>query len=111
MVVAWLVPRETAAVSELFLCTPTMYQFTVSLYLKPDTSDARVSRCNMSSALLTEWSDLFFFFFLMLLGEHRGGTDTEVRAQKVDPGEEHSPASPVRTRTRDLSITSPSLYH
>ena len=30
-------------------------------------------------------------------------------AQKVDPGEENSPAAPVGTRTRDLLITSPAL--
>ena len=30
-------------------------------------------------------------------------------AQKVDPGEENSPVAPVGTRTRDLSITSPTL--
>ena len=30
-------------------------------------------------------------------------------AQKVDPGEENSPAAPAGTRTRDLSITSPAL--
>ena len=30
-------------------------------------------------------------------------------AQKVDHGEENSPAAPAGTRTRDLSITSPTL--
>ena len=35
-----------------------------------------------------------------------GGTDTEIRAQKADPGEENSPAG---TRTCDLSITGPAL--
>ena len=30
-------------------------------------------------------------------------------AQKVDPGEENSPAVPAGIRTRDLSITSPAL--
>ena len=30
-------------------------------------------------------------------------------AQKVDPGEENSPAAPAEIRTRDLSITSPAL--
>ena len=30
-------------------------------------------------------------------------------AQKVDHGEENSPAAPARIRTRDLSITSPAL--
>ena len=40
----------------------------------------------------------------------RDGTDTEKEsAQKVDPGEENSPAAPAGIRTRDLSITSPAL--
>ena len=30
-------------------------------------------------------------------------------AQKVDPGEENSPAAPAGIRTRELSITSPAL--
>ena len=30
-------------------------------------------------------------------------------AEKVDPGEENSPAAPAGTRTGDLSITSPAL--
>ena len=30
-------------------------------------------------------------------------------AQKVDPGEENTPAAPAGIRTRDLSITSPAL--
>ena len=33
----------------------------------------------------------------------------EESAQKVDPGEENSPAVPAGIRTRDLSITSPAL--
>ena len=32
-------------------------------------------------------------------------------AQKVDPGEENSPAAPAGTRTRDLSIRNPVFYH
>ena len=32
-------------------------------------------------------------------------------AQKVDPGKENPRAVSTRTRTRDLSTTSPSLYH
>ena len=31
-------------------------------------------------------------------------------SKKVNPGEEHSPAAPAGTRTRNLSITSPVLY-
>ena len=36
----------------------------------------------------------------------RGGNGS---AQKVDPGEENSPAAPAGIRTRDLSITSTAL--
>ena len=40
-----------------------------------------------------------------------GGTDTEYEsAHKLDYGEENSPAAPAGIRTRNLSITSPTLY-
>ena len=35
--------------------------------------------------------------------------DTEIRAQKVDPGEENSPTASAGIQTCDLSITSPAL--
>ena len=34
----------------------------------------------------------------------RGGTNTEIKAQKVEPGEENAPAG---TQTQDFSIMSP----
>ena len=40
-----------------------------------------------------------------------GGTDTEYEsAQKVNSGEENSPAAPARIQTGNLSIMSPALY-
>ena len=33
-----------------------------------------------------------------------GGTDTKIRAQKKDHGEENSPTAPAGTRTHDLSV-------
>ena len=40
----------------------------------------------------------------------QGGTETEIRVCTDGcPGEENSPAPPAGTRTRDLSIMSPSL--
>ena len=36
----------------------------------------------------------------------QGGTDNEIRAQKVDPGEENSPTAPTGTLTQALLITS-----
>ena len=35
--------------------------------------------------------------------------DTEIRAQKVDTGEENSPTAPAGTQTHDLSIMSLAL--
>ena len=47
----------------------------------------------------------------VLLRSHTGGTDTEIRVEKVDPGEKKSsPGVPAGTRTRDLSITNPLSY-
>jgi len=40
---------------------------------------------------------------------HRAGTDTKIKVQNVDPGEETSPAAPARTQTCNLSITSLAL--
>ena len=49
--------------------------------------------------------------FYVLLRKHGVGTDIEEEsAQKVNSGEENSPAAPAGTRTRNLSITSPALY-
>ena len=49
----------------------------------------------------------------LLLRKHGGETDTKigVSTKKVDRGKDKSPAVPDGTQTRDLSITSPSLYH
>ena len=60
--------------------------------------------CNLSPALLVEWPGSFMCYC--------GNTGVEripkqESVQKVDPGEEYSPAAPAGTRTRDLSITSP----
>ena len=40
---------------------------------------------------------------------YRNKSQHRKSAQKVDPGEENSPAVPAGIRTRDLSITSPAL--
>ena len=50
----------------------------------------------------------------MQLTEVTGGGGSEYQnkshsAQKVDPGEEISPAAPAGIQSRDLSITSPAL--
>ena len=65
-----------------------------------------VFNSNLPPALLAEWPGFFTCYC--------GNTGLEripkwESAQKVDPGEENSPAVPAGIRTRDLSITSPAL--
>ena len=51
-------------------------------------------------------------FYVLLSVVARGverGLPKSESAQKVDPGEENSPAAPAGIRTRDFSITSPAL--
>ena len=62
--------------------------------------------CNLSPALLAEWPGSFTCYC--------GNTGVEripklESAQKVDPGEENSPAAPTGIWTRDLSVTSQAL--
>ena len=67
--------------------------------------DACVFSCNLPPALWqNDWDPL------RAAAITRVGTDTEQEsARKVNFGKEHSPAAPAGTRTRDLSITSPTL--
>ena len=61
---------------------------------------------NEPSALWAEWPGFFTCY-----GSNTGvkRIPTQESAQKVNPGEENSPAAPAGTRTRDLPITSPAL--
>ena len=100
----WLVPHETAAIStrSVYTIQPRI----TSLHAKPHTSGACVVSCNLSPALLADWPGSFTCYF--------GNTGVEripkkESAQKVDLGEENSPATPAWIRTRDLSITGPTL--
>ena len=47
-------------------------------------------------------------FYVLLRNTGVGWDRYRKEAQKVDPGEENSPAAPAVTRTRDLSITTDS---
>ena len=65
-----------------------------------------LSSCNLPPALLAEWPGSFTCYC--------GNTGVEriptlESAQKVDPGEENSPAAPTGIWTRDLSVTGPAL--
>ena len=64
--------------------------------------------CNLPPALLPERPGSYLSRAAAVTREWSGYRNKE-SAQKVDPGEENSPAAPAGTRTRDLSITSPTL--
>ena len=102
---AWLVPRETAAISARSIYT--IQPCTMSLHAKPHTQGACVFSCNLPPAPLVEWPGSFTCYC--------GNTGVEripkqESAQKIDPGEENSPAAPAGIRTRDLLVTSPALF-
>ena len=85
----------------------TMHQFTVSLHSKPHTQGACVFNCNLPPALLAEWLGPFTCYCGNMGVEWT--MKQRVCKQKVDNGEENSPAAPARTWTHDLSIRN--LFH
>ena len=101
---AWLVPHETAAVSAQVLCTP--YNHAPCHFMQSHIR--KVHACLAVTCHLHFWQngqDL-----LRATAVTRGWNGYRNKsAQKVDPGEENSPAAPAGIRTRDLSITSPAL--
>ena len=77
LVVTWLVPHETAAVSA---CSAyTIQPCTMSCHFMQ-------SYIRRVAEHLEEWPGSFTYWGVM---------DTEIRAQKVDPGEENSPTAPA----------------
>ena len=109
LVVTWLVPRQNAAVSAHVLCTSYNHApaYSVTLF----GAIYRVHVCLAVTCHLHFWlndRDL-----LRATAVTRGWGVERVpkqeSAQKVDPGQENYPAASARTRTRDLSITSPAL--
>ena len=72
--------------------------------------------CSAVTCPLHFWQndrDLFSFYCGKTGMERKVKKEKEKKkkesAQKLYPGEEHSPAAPAGTRTRDLSIKSPAL--
>ena len=105
LVVTWLVPRETAAVSALSLYA--MQPCTMSSHLMQN----RVRRVHAGFAVnchLHFWQNDRDLLRTTAVTRGWNGYRNE-SAQKGDPGEENSPAAPARIRTRDLLITSPAL--
>ena len=101
--VAWLVPHETSAVSAQVLCTP--YSHGPCHFMQSHIR--KVYACLAVTCHLHFWQN--DRDPVRATAVTRGWTDTEVIAQKVDPGKEKFPPAPAGIRTRDLSITSPAL--
>ena len=129
LIVTWQVPRKTAAISARSVYTIQPYNHApchVTSLMQSHIRKVRACQfsCNLPPALLVEW-------LASLCAVYCGNTRVEriqkerkkerknktkqanqlkqQSAQKVDTGEENSPAAPAGTRTRDLSITSPGL--
>ena len=96
-------PHETAAISAQVLCTP--YNHAPCHFMQSNIHKVHV--CLAVTCHLHFWQN--DRNLLRATAVTRGGTDTEESAQKVDPGEENSPATPAGIQTRDLSITSLAL--
>ena len=99
-VLVWLVPHETAAISAQVLCTPYNH-----------------APCHfMQSHILKVYACLAVTCHLYFQQNDRDLLCATAEwipklesAQKVDLGEENSPATPAGIRTRKLSVTSPAL--
>ena len=65
LVVAWLVSRETAAISAQVLCTPFNHApvYSVTSFKATQVSGACVFNCNLPAALLAEWSGSFTYYY------------------------------------------------
>ena len=106
LVVTWLVPRETAAVSARSVYT---------------TQPCTMSRHSMRGRIRSVHTCLAVTCHLDFLQNRRdllraaavtlgwNGYKNKSQHKQIDPREENYPAAPVGTRTRDLSITSPAL--
>ena len=83
---------------------PSQRKFCVhTTHSKPHTLDACVFSCNLPPALLAEWSGAFTCCCSIEGVEQLLEWDS---AQKVDPGEDNSPAAPSGTWTWDLLLMS-----
>ena len=106
LLVTWLVPRETAAVS-----TRSVYT------IRPCTLSRHFMQSHICGMHVSLAVTCHLHFgqsdrdLLRATAVRRGwnGYRNNKSAQKVAPGEENYPAAPAGIRTRDLSITSPAL--
>ena len=104
LVVTWLVPRETAAIS-----TQSVYTIQPCSMSRHFTQSQlrRVHACLAVTCHLHFWQN--DRECLRATAVTRCWKGYRIRAQQVNPGEEKSPAAPAGTQTRDLSVTSPAF--
>ena len=103
LVVAWLLPRETAAVSTHVLCTPKNHApyITVSLHSKPHA-------CLAVTCRLHFWQNDRYLLRTAAVTRGWNGYQNKSQHRKLAV-DNFSSAAPAGTRTRDLLITSPAL--
>ena len=118
LVVAWLLPRETAGFSTRQVVCAVIQPYTSLQWYFIQTHIGRVDvgGCGWMCGGLAVSCHLTFGRndrdLLRATAVTRGSNEYRNKpesAQKVDLGEENSPAAHARTRTRDLSISSPAL--
>ena len=98
----WLVPHETAAISAQILCTP--YNHAPFHFMQSHIRNGLcVFSCNLPQHF---WQNDWDLLRATAVIQGWNGYRNE-SAQKVDRGEENSPATPAGIRTSDLSIMSP----
>ena len=96
-------PHETAAISAQVLCAP--YNHAPCHFMQSNIRKVYV--CLAVTCHLYVWQNDRNLSRATAVTQ--GGMDTEESAQKVDPGEVNSPATPAGIQTHDLSITSLAL--
>ena len=105
LVVTWLAPRETAAVSARSVYT--IQPCTMSRHFRQATNiGGRVHTCSVVTCHLHFWQNDLDLLRATAVTRGWNGYRNESQEQKVDSGEENSSAAPAGTRTRDLSNTS-----
>ena len=111
LVITLLVPHETAAVSAHVLCTPYNHAPVYSITSCEATCIRRLHMCLDVTCHLRFWQNDRDLLRATAVTRGWNVNQNKESAQKVDPGEENSPIAPVGTRTGDLSLTRPALYH
>ena len=102
---AWLVPHETTAVSAQVLCMP--YNHAPCHFMQSHIHKVYV--CLAVTFHLYFWQNDQDLLCATAVTWGWNGIPKYESAQKIDPGEENSPAAPAGIQTCNVLITSPVL--